>query len=227
MQVTIFYPQNWSEVKYKDYLQLHNHLKDYEEDNDEYQDELLLASAIYLHKVPAQYFLKLPANVLDKIKHNTSQLLKQMNNLPLVKTIWFGKHEYGFTPDLEHITYGEYLDLVEYAKDFWKNTPIVMSILYRPITKQSGKLYDIEPYNGTNDDTIQLFESALTMDIIFGAASFFLHLQTDLANSMILSSAQQMEKIINTVPKETLAPNGDPIHQSFRSLMATLQKLIK
>ena len=227
MKVTIFYPQTWTDVKYKDYLQFHNHLKDYEEDSNEYQEELLLASSIYLHKVPAQYFLKLPANVLDKIQFNTSQLLKQMNKMPLVKTIFFDKHEYGFIPDLENMAYGEYLDLIEYSKDFWKNTPIVMSILYRPIIKQSGKLYDIEPYNGTNEDTIHLFESALTMDIIFGAASFFLRLQAELANSMILSSSQQMEKIITTQQKEILAKGGEAILQSFHSQMETLRKLMK
>ena len=227
MKVTIFYPQTWTDVKYKDYLQFHNHLKDYEEDSNEYQEELLLASSIYLHKVPAQYFLKLPANVLDKIQFNTSQLLKQMNKMPLVKTIFFDKHEYGFIPDLENMAYGEYLDLIEYSKDFWKNTPIVMSILYRPIVKQSGKLYDIEPYNGTNEDTIHLFESALTMDIIFGAASFFLRLQAELANSMILSSSQQMEKIITTQQKEILAKGGEAILQSFRLQMETLRKLMK
>jgi hypothetical protein len=227
MKLTITYPKSWSDVRYKDYLQLYNHLKEYEVDSPEYQEELLLASAIYLHKVPAQHFLKLPANVLEKIHNNTVELFSQINSLPLIQTITVLDKEYGFIPDLETIAYGEYLDLVEYSKDYYKNIPIIMSILYRPVTKHVGKLYTIEPYSGTNDDVIQLFEHALMMDTVFSATSFFLLLQKDCVNATTISLLKQAQTSLSTQQLETLILNGDRIPHLLRSVTDKLQDLMK
>ena len=227
MKITITYPDSWSDVKYKDYLQLYNHLKDYDIATPEYQEELLLASAVYIHKVPAQHFLQLPNKVLSKIHDNTVRLFSLVNSLPLIQTINVLDKEYGFIPDLETIAYGEYLDLVEYSKDYYKNIPIIMSILYRPVTKHIGKLYDIEPYSGTNDDVVQLFEHALRMDVVFSATSFFLLLQRDCVNATTISLLKQAQTNLSTQQLETLTPNGDRIPHLLRSVTDKLQNLMK
>ena len=238
MKITITYPDNWSDIKYKDYLQLYNHLKEYDATTPEYQEELLLASAIYLHKVPAQHFLQLPNKVLSKIHDNTIRLFSLVDSLPLIQTITVLDKEYGFIPDLETIAYGEYLDLVEYSKDYYKNIPIIMSILYRPVVNNVGKNYTIESYNGTVDARIELFkhamyilkfifEHALRMDVVFSATSFFLLLQRDCVNATTISLLKQAQTNLSTQQLETLVPNGDRIPHLLRSVTDKLQNLMK
>ena len=51
---------------------------------------------------------------------------------------------YGFIPDINKISFGEWLDLDTNCKDFPKNLPKLLSILYRPILSEIGTKYKIE-----------------------------------------------------------------------------------
>tara|TARA_R110002012_G_scaffold4652_11_gene21383 strand:+ start:562 stop:1203 length:642 start_codon:yes stop_codon:yes gene_type:complete len=56
---------------------------------------------------------------------------------------------YGYHPNLEEITLGEYADLETFIKnDMEKNMPEVMSVLYRPIVEEKNDVYTIEAYDG-------------------------------------------------------------------------------
>jgi hypothetical protein len=57
---------------------------------------------------------------------------------------------YGFHPDLDSITLGEYADIETMIKsDIEKNMPELMAILYRPITEETNKgIYTIAAYDG-------------------------------------------------------------------------------
>ena len=54
--------------------------------------------------------------------------------------------EYGFISNLEEISTGEYIDLMSYQKEM-STYPKMLSILYRPIVKSNGDLYEIEKYS--------------------------------------------------------------------------------
>ena len=58
--------------------------------------------------------------------------------------------EYGFHPDLDSITLGEYADLEQFIKlGIEKHLPDVMAVLYRPIVdKTENGVYTIEAYDG-------------------------------------------------------------------------------
>jgi hypothetical protein len=73
--------------------------------------------------------------------------------------------------------------------------PIIISILYRPVVNNVGKLYTIEPYNGTKDDRIEMFKHILTMDVVFGAMSFFLDLQKDLLTGILTYSVENLKDL--------------------------------
>jgi hypothetical protein len=103
-----------------------------------------------------------------------------------------------------------------------------MSILYRPITKSLGKSYTIEKYSGTTEEKTALFLDALTMDIVFGAISFFLDLQKDLLIGTLTYSVEEMKKIKD--PKvlaalQDLNGNGPVITQLQSYLTMTSQNL--
>ena len=102
------------------------------------------------------------------------------------------------------MTYGEYVDLVTYSKDVYENAALMCSILYRPILEEHKGEYKIAEYKGTNENQIQLFYQKLTMDVVFGALSFFLHLQTDLLNCTLTYTTQIVKQIVET-PTSTVA----------------------
>ena len=56
--------------------------------------------------------------------------------------------KYGFIPDLEKMTLGEYIDLEDGLKDP-KQYHKAMAVMFRPIKKEFGKLYTIEPYEAS------------------------------------------------------------------------------
>jgi hypothetical protein len=170
----------------------------------------LEAAAVHFCKIPTELLYALPEDTYSKVKNVLQTLFSTISNISLTNMFTVNETNYGFIPGLDEMSYGEYLDLITYTeKNMWDNIPIVMSILYRPVTKQLGKQYIIQPYTGTNDDRIELFKHVLTMDVVFGATSFFLHLQKDLLNATLTYSVEILKEKGN---KETLA------------LLETLQK---
>ena len=83
---------------------------------------------------------------------------------------------FGFIPNLDEMTLGEYIDLDTYFGD-WDNMHKAMSVLYRPITKEKGNLYNIEEYDGTKySDVLKL----MPLDVVLGSIFFFYNLSSEL-----------------------------------------------
>ena len=194
MKITITYPESWAEIKLKDYLEYYKLIKPYE-GTDEFGKKHLELAAQHFCKVPAEYLYKLPAATFNKVDEYVSKLFSDANKVSLVTTFEVENTKYGFIPNLDDMSYGEYLDLVSYTsnKDMWTFMPIIMSILYRPVVNNVGKLYTIEPYDGTKDARIELFKHVLTMDVVFGAMSFFLDLQKDLLTGILTYSVENLK----------------------------------
>ena len=75
--------------------------------------------------------------------------LQKKANVRLRNIIKVGNKEYGFHPNLEDITLGEWADLETFIKEgIEDNMPEIMAILYRPITEKENDVYTIEAYNG-------------------------------------------------------------------------------
>jgi hypothetical protein len=207
MKLTITYPESWADIKLKDYLEYYKLIKPYE-GTDEFGKKHLELAAQYFCKVPAEYLYKLPAVTFNKVDEYVSELFSSINKMPLVTTFEVENTKYGFIPNLDDMVYGEYLDLISYtsSKEMWSYMSIIMSILYRPVVHNVGKLYAIEPYNGTKDARIEMFKHILTMDVVFGAMSFFLDLQKDLLTGTLTYSVENLKGLTD---QETLAALED------------------
>jgi hypothetical protein len=105
---------------------------------------------------------------------------------PLTRRLSFRGREYGFVPNLEEMSFGEYIDLDTYLADMQMLHKTV-GVLYRPITKEKGNLYEVEPYNGTDG------YSDFPLDVALGATLFFYRL----SNKLLKSTQTSLE-----VPKE-------------------------
>jgi hypothetical protein len=93
--------------------------------------------------------------------------------------------EYGFEPNLSNMAYGAYVDISKYetigVDEKWAE---IMSILYRPVTKKTGALYDTKTYDGV------LYPEKFMevgMDVHFGALFFFKNLLVDLQKDTLSS----------------------------------------
>ena len=137
-------------------------------------------------------------------------------------TFKVGKQEFGFIPNLDNITQGEYVDLDSYLN--WKDMHKALAVLYRPIESKVGNEYTIQKYTGT-EETAELMKLA-PLSIALGARVFFYSLAKELG---IATQRSLMEELVG----ESLAlqPNstktGDGITQSMHSLKETLCDLMQ
>ena len=92
------------------------------------------------------------------------------NNDKLIRTFKQNGVEYGFIPNLDEITLGEYTDLDTYISD-WDNMHKAMAVLYRPITKKVLNNYLIKEYNGSHEYS-ELMKS-MPLDVALSSTVFF------------------------------------------------------
>ena len=87
---------------------------------------------------------------------------------------------------------GEYIDIEEYCKEAHKNIKI-MSILYRPIAKESSARYKIEPYSPSEE----IEESFLEFPILpsMSALSFFFRLGRKLPIASVRYSRRERQRL--------------------------------
>ena len=127
----------------------------------------------------------------------------------------------GFIPNLETMTYGEYVDANNYFND-WDNAHKLMAVLYRPVRILSGEKYRIDDYEGTSVYGDAMRE--MPLDIVFGAKVFFYRLSTKLAKGILKSLENQEE--LSSKSKEILQKNGGGIQAFMHLQEETLEELM-
>lgn len=127
--------------------------------------------------------------------------------------------EYGFVPDLDELTLGEYVDLDNNISS-WDNMHVAMNVLYRPVKIAKVGKYNIVDYNVDNANEMK----DMPLDAAIGSIFFFYNLGIELSKHTILYSnnQQEMEDIQHQL---TLQENGDGINQFMDSLTEILQNL--
>lgn len=136
----------------------------------------------------------------------------------LVKKFKMNEVEYGFIPDLDQMSLGEYIDLDSYLGD-WENIHRAMNVLYRPIKHKYGEKYNIEDYNIDHPEKMQ----NMPMDAVLSSVLFFYHLGIDLSKAMMNYLEDKQET--NLVQYLNSEANGDGINQFTDSLKEILDDL--
>jgi len=93
--------------------------------------------------------LKLPQNDIDLAKNKLAATL-MLDIREHKKIIELNGIRYGFIPNWGDFTGGEYADITTYCENVELNISKIMSILYRPITKEIMGKYEIAKYEGSN-----------------------------------------------------------------------------
>ena len=127
--------------------------------------------------------------------------------------------EYGFIPDLDDMSLGEYIDLDNNASK-WEQMHLAMNVLYRPIkTSKIGK-YNIEDYDVNNPEVMK----DMPLGAAIGSLFFFYNLGIELSRHTILYSNNQAEMVAIQKQLNSEA-NGDGINQFMHSLTDVLNDL--
>ena len=163
---------------------------------------------------------------LMKMKDISDILLRleetfKTNTDKLIRTFKYDGVEYGFIPNLDEITLGEYTDLDTYISD-WDNMHKAMAVLYRPITKKVLNNYSIKEYNGSHEYSDIM--KSMPLDVALSSTVFFFNLLSELLT--YTANYLEMDKAFQDLLKKNNSElNGGGIHHITHLLRETSSNL--
>tara|TARA_S200002703_G_scaffold146304_1_gene141263 strand:+ start:270 stop:1040 length:771 start_codon:yes stop_codon:yes gene_type:complete len=231
IELKISVPEGLSDITLEEYQKYVDVINKADLDNPENNDFVNLKALEIFCGLQLKESYKLPLHSFDDILNKVYGCLNE--ETPLIKRFWFrgsnGEEvEFGMIPDLQNISFGEYIDLENYISD-WKNMHKAMAVLFRPITAQTKELYDIEEYEGSKK--YAHFMKHMPVSVALGAMVFFYRLGMKLSRHTMNSSFQKMTKDqLLKVESKFLEKNGVGINQfmlSLEEMYSNLNKLPK
>lgn len=214
----VIIPTDLKDIKLSQYLR---YLKVVKENQDDETFVCIQMVAIFCNLSVAEV-MKIPVNDFTEIIELLAKVLDQKPER--VKTFKMDSVEYGFIPNLDKMTIGEHAT-IDSLLGSDENLALLMSVLYRPITKKLTPFYTIEPYDG-DESKAELFND-VRMDVVTGSILFFWNLSKELLNNILShleSKAMREEKSL----EEVFTNDGDGINHllDFRvSLESSLETL--
>lgn len=115
--------------------------------------------------------------------------------------------EYGFVPDWDEFSAGEWIDMETFTADFWKTPHKAMSILYRPLERKWGDRYSIKPYTAKEDADVFLDMPA---PLVAGALLFFWSTEKKLLNALQSSLIQKTQEVTSLLQSGGGIPSSTP-----------------
>jgi hypothetical protein len=215
MKATIKVPSTLEEITLKQYKAF---IKAQEGSNDEEFVALKMVSI----------FCNIEMNEVNKISYSSIiEIVQHLNSLfnvkhELVRRFKLGGVEFGFIPDLENISMGEYVDLESNLTSF-DTMNKAMAVMYRPIVKEHKKMYQIEEYE-SSANYAEVMEFA-PISIVLASQVFF----WSLGKELLQATMDYLEKTMSKKEKAILAKQlnleqgGDGIAQYMHSLKEMLQ----
>ena len=152
----------------------------------------------------------LPVKLIEQMSlSDVATIFERLSKLQiegkLKKVFEIDGKEYGFLPDLDEITLGEYADIEQYIKvGYEKNMHKVMSVLFRPITSREGKMYSIEAYKNGRERA-EKFKKKMSAEQVQQSLVFFWSLGKELSMTLPLFL---MEKVKKTQTEMNLQTSG-------------------
>jgi hypothetical protein len=213
MKVNLRIPTSLNEItlaQYQEFAKL-------EADLDKTKD-----TAIQLKIV--EIFCKVPEVVVRNMKAtDIAEICEIINTMfdtehQLINRFRLKGIDYGFIPELDDMSFGEYMDLDTFISDN-DNLHRAVNVLFRPIEHKRGNRYTIKDYNPDTSEIAKDFP----LDAVLGAIVFFYSLGKDLSLVMLNSLDSKNEKALaqHLISQQS----GDGLTHSMQSLKAILQDL--
>ena len=175
-------------------------------------------------ELPLKEVAKIPFNDAQDIYKDLVAVLNEESKFePIINVDGV---DFGFIPNLNEITLGEFVDLDNYllsTKDLNK----AMAVLYRPITYRNKDLYRIEEYD--NPDKYKDVLGKQSVSFATGAVVFFYSLSKELTKHSLFSSLKEVKEETNKTiqQKDNSLLNTAGYNLSTPYVKETLQSLIK
>ena len=133
----------------------------------------------------------------ESISNEVIEVLQQ--NIPFTNKFELEGVKYGFIPDLQAISLGEFIDLEEGLADS-KSFHKAAAVMFRPIVKEFGELYTIDGYEASTE--MHHVMKGAPLGVISAAIVFFYNivkeLQTDLKDYS-REKAQETKTIVENL----------------------------
>ena len=152
-----------------------------------------------------------------------AEICEMLNNMfdtehQLVSKFKLNGVNYGFIPELDDMSFGEYMDLDTFIGDN-DNIHRAANVLFRPIEFKRGDRYTIKEYDSNTSEIAKDFP----LDAVLGAIVFFYTLGKDLSVVMLNSLDKKNEK--DLAQYLISHSNMDGSIHSMQSLTEILQNL--
>jgi hypothetical protein len=195
-------PTSLSDIRLEQFVLFNKLMKESQDENF-----IQLAMVTVFCDVSVDFAKNIVAKDFTEIVSDITKVLSEQPRF-IQRFIHEGK-EYGFIPNLDEITAGEYIDLESFLRDE-ETYNKAMSVLYRPILNKRKDLYNIEEYKGSHTDF-----NTLNLEIVLGSMLFFWNLSNELLISMKVYLAQPKNRILL---EAALAQNMVGYNQFLQSL---------
>jgi hypothetical protein len=221
MEIQVKVPTSLNEIPLKHYVDFLNVQKGSNDEEFIAQKMIEIFCGIRLADVA-----KIKMTSLNEMVQHFTDLFSQTPKFQ--QTFKVGDIEFGFIPNLEEITFGEYVDLESHLQS-WDTYNKAMAVMYRPIKTRIKDKYEIHEYTPSKDHQ-ELMQFA-PLDVCIAASVFFYNLGNELLTATLNYLEKQMKKdksLSATLVKQLNLPNdGDGISLYMDSLKETLQSSMK
>ena len=206
MKVKITLPTDLRDVPLKDYQEFDRISKQYKDkDAGEY---ITLNMVSIFGNVGISTLKKMELSNYDIAVNHINQLFEQQPTFR--HTITIAGQKFGFIPNMEEMSIGEYIDIENYLKDTqdWHK---FMAVCYRPITVNVQDTYEVEEYDGS-DKYADLMKHASFGDT-YAVVLFFWSLAKDLLD-VTMNSLELESKTMTEESGQDSDASGDGIKAS-------------
>lgn len=212
MEITVRIPESLDEItlgQYQKYLKV----------QDENEDETFIAQKMIEIFCGARLdqVVNMRFTDVQEITHDLVQMFEE--DQEMIKFFTINGVEYGFVPNLDEISFGEFVDLDSYLGD-WQEMHKAMQVLFRPVDVKSQGRYNVLPYKAILDDTMK----DMPLSVAIGAVFFLLNLGKEL--SVVMMDYLHQGKVKeHTLLKQGLAESGVGIHHFGQQVRGILKDL--
>ena len=117
------------------------------------------------------------------------------------KVFTVNNQEYGFHPNLEELTVGEWADIETFVQDgIEKNMPEIMAVLFRPIKERKNEAYIIDAYDGNIAVRAEKFKK-MSAEQVQSSLVFFWSFVSELSQillSYLKVHLKEMKQVLET-----------------------------
>lgn len=117
--------------------------------------------------------------------------------------------DYGWHPNLEELTLGEWADIETFVQDgIQKNMPKIMAVLFRPIKERQNDAYIIEAYDGNIAVRAEKFKK-MNAEQVQSALVFFWTFVNELLKISLSYLKEHLKEVNQVLETNPLQKSGD------------------